>query len=149
RDYCVQYEESDFNFVSRLMEEEGIFYFFVHQEDGHQMVVANSARSHPDLPGIASVPFEEEGGGSPDPNRVTQWMKSQEIRAAKVTLWDHCFELPASHLDVQESVLGKSVTAGTMNHPLEVGGNQKLELYDYPGEYAQRFDGVQPGGGDR
>jgi len=149
RDYCVQYDESDFDFVSRLMEEEGIFYFFVHKADGHQMVLANSPRSHPDLPGVASVPFEEEGGGAPDPNRLTNWVKTQEIRAAKVTLWDYCFELPASHLDAQETVLGKTVAVGTVNHPLQVGGNQRLELYDYPGEYAQRFDGVQPGGGDR
>src|SRR6266851_2892196 len=149
RDYCVQYEESDFNFVSRLMEEEGIFYFFIHKEDGHQMVLANSPRSHPDLNGVASVPFEEEGGGAPDPNRITNWVKTQEIRAAKVTLWDYCFELPASHLDSQETVLGKKVPVGTVEHPLQVGGNQKLELYDFPGRYAQRFDGVQPGGGDR
>jgi len=149
RDYCVQYDESDFDFVSRLMEEEGIFYFFIHKEDGHQLVLANSPRCHPDLPGIASVPFEEEGGGHPDANRVTEWIKHQEIRAAKTTLWDYCFELPSSHLDAQETVLGKTVTVGTVNHPLQIGGNQKLELYEYPGEYAQRFDGIQPGGGDR
>jgi type VI secretion system secreted protein VgrG len=149
RDYCVQYEESDLNFVSRLMEEEGIFYFFIHKEDGHQMVLANSPRSHPDLAGIDSVPFEEEGSGAPDPNRVTNWIKSQEIRSPKVTLWDYCFELPASHLDAQETVLGKQVDVGTAKHPFQVGGNQRLELYDFPGGYAQRFDGVQPGGGDR
>ncbi|PYS62694.1 MAG: type VI secretion system tip protein VgrG, partial [Acidobacteria bacterium] len=47
RDYCVQYRESDFNFASRLMEEEGIFYFFKHTADGHKMVVANTPDSHP------------------------------------------------------------------------------------------------------
>ncbi len=39
REYCVQYRESDFNFASRLMEEEGIYYHFVHREDGHQLVL--------------------------------------------------------------------------------------------------------------
>src|SRR5262245_21318832 len=50
RDYCVQYRESDFNFASRLMEEEGIFYFFKHTSGGHKMVVANTTQSHPDVP---------------------------------------------------------------------------------------------------
>jgi type VI secretion system secreted protein VgrG len=48
RDFCVQYRESDFDFASRLMEEEGIFYFFKHTDSGHQMVVANSPQAHPD-----------------------------------------------------------------------------------------------------
>src|SRR5262249_55012999 len=50
RDYCVQYRETDFNFASRLMEEEGIFYFFKHQDGKHTMVVADTPQSHPDLP---------------------------------------------------------------------------------------------------
>ena len=40
------------------------------------------------------------------------------------------------------------MAAGTVTHKLKVGGNDKLEIYDYPGDYAQRFDGVDPGGGD-
>src|SRR5262249_1027633 len=45
RDFCVQYRETDFNFASRLMEEEGIYYFFKHTADGHKMVVANTTMS--------------------------------------------------------------------------------------------------------
>ena len=50
RDYCVQYRESDFNFASRLMEEEGIFYFFKHDDGSHTMVVADNPEAHPDVP---------------------------------------------------------------------------------------------------
>ncbi len=50
RNYCVQYRESEFAFASRLMEEEGFFYFFEHAADGHVMVVANTRDSHPELP---------------------------------------------------------------------------------------------------
>src|SRR5207244_231134 len=50
RNYCVQYRESDFAFAGRLMEEEGIYYYFKHSADGCQMVVANSPITHPDLP---------------------------------------------------------------------------------------------------
>jgi type VI secretion system secreted protein VgrG len=42
RDYCVQYRESDFNFATRLMEEEGIYYFFKHSDGNHQMVVSDN-----------------------------------------------------------------------------------------------------------
>ena len=51
RDYCVQYRETDFDFASRLMEEEGIFYFFTHADGSHKMVVADTPMSHPDVPG--------------------------------------------------------------------------------------------------
>jgi type VI secretion system secreted protein VgrG len=60
RDYCVQYRETDFAFASRLMEDEGIFYFFTHTANGHTMVVTNVASSHPVLPGTAKISF----GGS-------------------------------------------------------------------------------------
>ena len=55
REYCVQYRETDFNFACRLMEEEGIFYFFKHTKDAHEMVVGNSARVHPDVDGVTKV----------------------------------------------------------------------------------------------
>jgi type VI secretion system secreted protein VgrG len=59
RDYCVQYRESDFAFASRLMEEEGIFYFFKHAADGHKLVLANASSSHADVPGDAKAIYEE------------------------------------------------------------------------------------------
>ncbi len=50
RDYCVQYRESDFAFASRLMEEEGIYYFFKHSDGSHQMVVSDATGKHPRCP---------------------------------------------------------------------------------------------------
>ena len=58
RDYCAQYRETDFNFASRLMEEEGIYYYFTHSDQGHKMVVANSPQSHPDLPGKSPIIYD-------------------------------------------------------------------------------------------
>ena len=59
REYCVQYRESDFAFASRLMEEEGIFYFFQHTESGDKLIVANSPSVHPDCPaGPATVTYK-------------------------------------------------------------------------------------------
>lgn len=148
RDFCVQYRETDFNFASRLMEEEGIYYFFKHTADGHKMVLANTSQSHPDLPVESKIIYEEVEGGKRDEDRINEWEKVQEWRSGKYTLWDHCFELPHKHLETEATILD-SVQAGKVSHKLKVGGNDKFEIYDYPGEYAQRFDGVDRGGGDR
>src|SRR5262249_19604093 len=141
RDYCVQYRETDFNFASRLMEEEGIFYFFKHSEQGHQMVLANTVTSHPDMPLASTVVYEDVQGGTRAEDRIYDWSKSQELASGKTTLWDHCFELPHKHLEADKTIQ-ESVAAGGVNHKLKVSNNDKLEVYDYPGEYAQRFDGI-------
>lgn len=148
RDYCVQYRETDFNFVCRLMEEEGIYFYFSHTSDSHKMVVSNSPQSHADVPVNSSLIYETLDGGNRPEDRVFQWQKSQELRSGKYTLWDHTFELPHKHLQASETILG-SVQAGKVAHKLAVGGNDQLELFDFPGEYAQRFDGVSSGGGDQ
>jgi type VI secretion system secreted protein VgrG len=148
RDYCVQYRETDFNFASRLMEEEGIYYFFKHVSDGHRMVVANTPQSHPDMPLGSRIIFDETAREMEDDLRVRSWHKSQVLQSGKVTLWDYSFELPHKHLEAVE-LIQDSVAAGKVTHKLKVGNNDQLELYDFPGEYAQRFDGVDRGGGDR
>ena len=142
-DYCVQYRESDFQFASRLMEEEGIYYFFKHTEDGHKMVVADSPQSHPDMPEMSKIIYEEVTGGTRPEERITRWEKVQELRSGKYTVWDHCFELPYKHLEAEKTVLD-SLSVGKVAHKLKVGGNDKLEIYDFPGGYAQRFDGIDP-----
>lgn len=148
RDFCVQYRETDFNFASRLMEEEGIYYFFKHTAEGHQMVLANTPQSHPDTPEMNKLIYEEIAGGVRDEMRVHRWEKVQELRSGKYTLWDHCFELPHKHLEAEEPIL-PNVQVGTVQHKLQVGNNDKLEIYDYPGAYAQRFDGIDKGGGEQ
>lgn len=148
RDYCVQYRETDFNFISRLMEEEGIYYFFKHTATGHTLVIANTPQSHPDLPEQSKIIYEDVAEDRLDEDRIYDWEKVQELRSGKYTLWDHSFELPHKHLEADRQIMD-SVEVGSVNHKLKVGGNDQLEIYDFPGEYAQRFDGVTPGGGDR
>jgi type VI secretion system secreted protein VgrG len=147
RDYCVQYRETDLNFVSRLMEEEGIFYHFTHTARGHQMVVGNTPAAHPKVPEPSPVTYKRVAGGPRD-YYVYDWEKVQELRSGKYTLWDHSFEKPESNFAATKEI-APAVKVGQVTHPLRVGGNGRLEVYDYPGEYAQRFDGVDPGGGDR
>jgi hypothetical protein len=64
REYCVQYRETDFNFISRLMEEEGIFYFFRHTASGHKLVIADDPVSHQDIPGDPTLIYDEVTGGT-------------------------------------------------------------------------------------
>jgi type VI secretion system secreted protein VgrG len=148
RDYCVQYRESDWAFVSRLMEEEGIYYFFKHEGGACKLVLANTPASHPDLPGGGKLLYEKVLGGGRPEDRITEWEKVQELRSGKVTLWDHCFELPHKHLEADKQTQ-EMAPVGKVTHKLKVGGNENLEIYDYPGTYAQRFDGVDKGGGPK
>jgi type VI secretion system secreted protein VgrG len=149
RDYCVQYHETDWAFASRLMEEEGIYYFFRHTDKGHQLVLANSADSHKDVPFAPRITFKTASQtAAQDEDFITEFAKTQEIVSGKVTLWDHQFELAHKHLEADQQVQ-ESVQVGQATHKLKFGENGKLEIYNYPGEYAERFDGVGPGGVDR
>lgn len=146
RDYVVQYRESDFDFASRLMEEEGIFYFFEHSDGAHTMVIANSPAAHPSLLGQGTIRFG--GPHAADSPAIINWGKVQELRSGRYTLWDHAFQTPAEHYEAQATIQ-QSVPVGETTHQLQVGGNDAFEIYDYPGGYAQRFDDVTAGGGSR
>ena len=103
---------------------------------------------HPDVPVQKNVIYDRVSGGTRKEMRVTAWEKSQELCSGKYTLWDHCFELPDTQFEAVRPVKG-SVAVGQVTHHLKVGGNDKLEIFDYPGGSAQRFDGVDPGGSPR
>src|SRR5262249_19431152 len=69
------------------------------------------------------------------------WRKRQRLGPARVTLRDHTFEIPHDPLEASAAI-PPSVAVGRVTHRLQVGGNQDLELYHWPGEYARPFDGV-------
>jgi len=148
RDYCVQYRETDFNFACRLMEEEGIFYFFEHSQSAHKMVLGDAPSVHPAVPFDPKAVFAALAESTVDEDRITEWQKTQELRSTKFTLWDHCFELPHQHLEAEKPLM-PNAQVGQVGHKLVVGDANRLEVYDWPGEYAQRFDGVDPNRGDR
>jgi type VI secretion system secreted protein VgrG len=129
REYCVQYRETDFNFVSRLMEQYGIFYFFEHEATKHTLVLANSPSAHRPCPGIGKVRVEFTGGEIGEEDVVVEWHDEQELRSGKYSVADFNFETPTTSL--------LSTVAGTVT----MGSNGKLELYDYPGEYQKKVEG--------
>ncbi|HEX9375324.1 MAG TPA: type VI secretion system tip protein TssI/VgrG [Actinomycetota bacterium] len=144
REFCVQYRESDFNFASRLMEEEGIYYYFRHTDTGHTMVLGDTPAGYSTVPGPGVVVFGRPPS-TPDTKTVFAWSTEQELRSGKVTLFDHNFELPHKHLQ-GDATIQPSVQVGTVTHQMLLPANRGFELFDYPGEYAKRFDQIGPGG---
>jgi type VI secretion system secreted protein VgrG len=127
REYCVQYRESDFSFVSRLMEEEGIYYFFEHTSSGHKMVMMDSSDTKP-IPGKDKVTFRA-GTGSLEmkEEHVHAFRYSQEVRSGKAVLRDFNYRKPAVDLTASAQA-DKEVD---------------LEVYDHPGEYVEAADGTR------
>lgn len=147
RDYCTQYRESDFDFASRLMEEEGIYYFFKFTDGAHEMVLANTPAKHPDM-ATKEFKYTIEQGAIRQDDEIHAWTKRQLITSGKTTLAEHHFELSNPDVTATKPILD-SAAVGTVTHKLKVGGNDKLEVYEHPARYAQRFDGIAPGGGDQ
>lgn len=129
RDYCVQYRETDFNFVSRLMEEYGIFYFFEHEEKKHTLVLANSPTIHQPCPGQPDARCDFTAGAMLEEDVIAGLQMEQELRPGRYALTDYNFESPSTSLAV-------NVTSTT-----NIGGNGKYEVFDYPGEYLKKAQG--------
>jgi type VI secretion system secreted protein VgrG len=142
REYCVQYRETDFNFVSRLMEEDGIFYFFRYTKNGHKLVISDSNASHQDMPGQSSLIYDEVSGGTREETHVSGWIKSQELGPGKLSLRDYFFETPSTDLSVHQDIKSP-IMVGKVSHKLSVGGNVDFEIYDYPGRYERKNQGDQ------
>jgi type VI secretion system secreted protein VgrG len=129
REYCVQYRETDFNFVSRLMEQYGIFYFFEHEDGKHTLVLADSASAHQPCPGQSSAQYNQAGGGLDADDVVTDCHMEQEFRTGKYSHTDYNFETPSASLMANEPTV------------VEVGGNTSFEIYDYPGDHLNQSQG--------
>jgi len=125
REYCVQYRETDLNFISRLLEEEGIFYFFEHSEKNHVMVFADSAVAYKPIEGDPNVSFNPSSGMVTEKEFVFGLSFSRRIHTGKLTQRDFNFEKPLLDLTAQE----------------QADEYQKLEIYDYPGEYMDQERG--------
>jgi type VI secretion system secreted protein VgrG len=145
REYVTQYQETDFDFLSRLMEEEGIYYLFKFTSGNHKMLVADSPQSHPDIPGDSKLIFETMEGGLRDEERISHWRKAQKWDSGKYTLWDHKFQIPHKHLEADKTVID-SVPAGKVSHKLKLAGNASLEVLEHPGRYAVRYDLIDKNG---
>jgi type VI secretion system secreted protein VgrG len=124
REYTVQYRETDFNFISRLLEDEGIFYFFEHSADKHTLVLADASSAFVACPSQSSIAYDTTAGLWQDLDVVLSLRRTQRIRVGKYTENDYDFTKPQTSLRAN---LEASPRPG--------------EFYEYPGKYTTRDDG--------
>ncbi|MGX9572516.1 type VI secretion system Vgr family protein [Mesorhizobium sp. f-mel] len=118
REYCVQYDETDLDFVQRLLEHEGILYFFEHDEGKHTLVLADAMSKLKPAPGYEKVPYHFEGQGSRrDVEYITEWIPGSSVRPGAYVHTDYDFTKPGADL------MAKS--AQPFSHKLAAGENYR------------------------
>jgi type VI secretion system secreted protein VgrG len=127
RDYCVQYRETAFDFVSRLLEEEGIFYFFEYAAGKHTLVLADSTSAYADCDPHSAPEYRPELENA---EAVSAWQRRHEFRSGKYAHTDYNFTTPST------SLLASTETTAP------VADFKKYELFDYPGRYGVTGDGT-------
>jgi type VI secretion system secreted protein VgrG len=128
REYCVQYRETDFRFLSRLMEEEGIYYFFEHEDGKHTMVLADSGSAHEVANGCSEICYYPRVSLSHrEQDHIYDWRWGHGLRSGAFALDDFDFKKPTTDLLVQMNSTHSDIDKG--------------EIYDYPGLYLETSDG--------
>lgn len=123
-EFVAQYRESEFNFISRLMEAEGIFYFFEHTSDGHKLVIADSGVAHVAAPDVSEFLFRSRSGlvTEEEQEYVFQVRASEEIHTGATALDEFDFQKPPTQL--RSDLAADEFTS--------------LQMVDYPGKYIER-----------
>jgi len=127
-EYCVQYRETDFNFVSRLMEQEGIYFYFLHQDGKHTLKMTDSISGHDPIvnPDVMFLPPTQNITSEQD--YITSWSFSRDVQPGVFVQNDYDFKNPKANLEAKLS--------NPFGHTKADG-----EIYDYPGEYYNASDG--------
>ena len=128
-EYCVQYRETDFNFVSRLMEQEGIYYFFDHEDGKHTLVLADSYSAHRLISAYEEVPYYPPTENvRREEDSISDVRISKAVQAGAYVLDSFDFKKPKAELMTNASL--------QRNH-----GHAEYEIFDYPGEYLEKSEG--------
>ena len=125
REYCVQYHQTHFDYISRLLEEEGIFYFFEHDEERSKLIFGDGTVNYQPIAGEPQVLYNPSLGEVSEEEAVIEFRLSRQIRTGKFTTRDYNFLKPSLDLTSDNSA---------DNH-------SDLEVYDYPGKFADEDDG--------
>ena len=129
-EYCVQYRETAFDFISRLAEQEGIYYYFVHENGKHTLVLADGLSSHDPREGYEEIRYHREDDAVTDYEYVSDWSFQQSVQSGVFALNDFDFKSPKKSLRAR----------ATITRPHKAAD---FEIYDYPGEYTEFDDGEQ------
>jgi type VI secretion system secreted protein VgrG len=133
REYCVQFRESDFDFVSRLMEEEGIYYYFSHTQSSHTLVLCDDPSCHAPFSSTGTV-LRGDTVKFTAPHLIA-WNRRVRPSAIKATLWDSHFCKPGQSLEAKSQASSASTA-------------EAAEVYDYPGRYGYFDDAGARAGTD-
>ena len=127
RDYCVQYQETDYDFLCRIWAEEGIYFYFDHKNDQHTLVLSDSINGYCDCldKSVIHAPSTQS-----DTILIKKWINQNSFVSGKYTLNDYNFEQPKTNL--------AATTNSTLNNP----EFKSWELYNFPGNYTQKNDGM-------
>ncbi len=128
-DYCVQYRETDYNFVARLMEQEGIFYYFEHDKGKHTLVMCNKPVVTKACPNVSKFQYEGSVGARDRHDVINSWEIGYDFRSGKYAVTDYNFTTPSTSL------------MSSANAVMETPNVSKFEIYDYPGEYDTTSEG--------
>ena len=128
-EYCVQYRETDFNFVSRLMEQEGIYYFFEHEEGQHKLILADSPAAHTAFGSYDTIRYHPPGHDAEEREEtITGWLIEKEVQTGVYALKDFNFKKPSMPLASNSPISREHEKAD-------------FEVFDYPGEYEEPAEG--------
>lgn len=128
-EYCVQYRETDFNFVSRLMEHEGIFYYFKHEQGKHTLMLGDSKSAYKDAQD-KEVQFLANMSQPEPTDQIRAWEHQYEFKSGKWAHTDYNFETPTTNILAEQK--GK----------LPLSDSSKWEFFDFPGEYEKKGEGT-------
>jgi len=123
REYCVQYMETAFDFISRLMEDEGIFYFFTHDNGKHTMVLADDASAHPAVTGYASLRLRPVDAQWTEEGSIQECTMEQQAVTAKHQADDYNFEIPSTDL-----LASSSTDSAPMIYEYPAGRSAKADV---------------------
>lgn len=122
RDYCVQYRESDMDFVARLLEQEGVYYHFRHSANGHEMVLCDSPSSHQSFPGYPTITYGANWAESTHGEFIQTWQIGKQVLPSSVVLDEFDYLAPSKQLSQKAETPPE----------YKLGGS---EVYDYSGVY--------------
>ena len=128
REYCVQYRETDLDFIKRLLEEDGFYFYFDYTEASAKMVLADNAQTHSEVEGDSVLPFRDDEAEQ-QLEHIYKWESTEKAVSGKITLDDYNFETPRADLTVTSSN-----AKGSHSH-------KGYEVYSYPGRYRATGDG--------
>jgi type VI secretion system secreted protein VgrG len=138
REYVVQYRETAFAFVSRLMEEEGIYYFFEHSNGQHVLVLTDAPSTHEPVAGYETVDFAQQERDPTGRETVWEWVVEKQLQPNAIVQNDFDFKVPKKNL------LADAEHAWTGDKPAVVGeAPATFELFEYPGGYTEMADGTR------